>query len=481
MPPALESTATPRAAECTPAPDTALAAKQPSIIIVSYHFYPSNEIGARRATALAQFLAERGVRVAVVSAFGGQAVPHGAPVLPGIIAVPVQRPPRVFTGAMIRLKRMLIRSKPALEVGDGNIPASAQPLSSSSFWTKARDLYFRTIYFVDQYKSWGRRARRAAIRDGLQHPPAVVLSSSPPPTVLWVGTLVAKRLRVPHIADLRDPWSDTLTVLHTAPTVELHLTRAIERWVMRSAAAITSTGSKTADLLVQRQPELAAKTFVVRNGYDQSVASASGDTGGRLAILFAGELYLNRDPFPLLQALERLVCRPEIDASRISATFMGRKTEFAGQSFAKWLEGKRCASVVTFMPPQPREVVAEAALRSTVLLNLAQDQPLSVPAKTFEHLASGRENLLLCEDDAESAQLVAGIPGVIQVDSRNPAALDRVLLDLYERHVNQGRLRAPVIEDIAAFSRDASNKDFWRIIQSLASVDATEFLKESTC
>lgn len=160
---------------------------------------------------------------------------------------------------------------------------------------------------------------------------------------------------------------------------------------------------------------------------------------------------------------------------------MGRKTEYAGSSFAGWLKGKRCAEVVNFVPPQPPEVVAAKTLDSTVVLNLAQHQPLSVPAKTFEHLASGRENLLLCEGDSESAQLVAKIPGVLQIDPRDVEALDRALLDLYERHVNQGLLRAPAPQDVTAFSRAAANEAFWRIMKAIAVVDGQELSQESTC
>lgn len=453
--------------------------KSLSILIVSYHFYPSNEIGARRATSLAKYLVESGTRVSVVSAFGGKPIEDGEEILPGIVAVPVQKPPRMFTDAIVQLKRRLIRRNPGLAAQTPAGSHSSAP--ETSFWVALRDRYFRTVYFIDQYKAWGRRALRAAIREGIKHRPTLVLSSSPPPTVLWVGTLAARRLGVPHVVDLRDPWSDTLAMSDSPNALELSLTRRIERWVMHSAAAITSTGSNVANLLIGRQPELAPKTFVVRNGYDGGVARSSPETGGRLAILFAGELYLNRDPFPLLHAIERLLSRSEIDASRISVIFMGRSTEFTGQSFAEWLANKRCASVVTFLPPQSQQVVAETALKSTVLLNLAQHQPLSVPAKTFEHLASGRENLLLCEDDSESARIVAGISGVTQVDPRDPAALDRVLLDLYERHVNQGRLRAPTEEDVAAFSRTIANETFRRIMTSVALADASESFKESTC
>jgi hypothetical protein len=252
-------------------------------------------------------------------------------------------------------------------------------VASSSFLAKIRESYFRVSDFVDDYKNWGRRAYKAAVREGRRHPPTLIFSSAPPPTVLLVGAFTARRLGVPHIADLRDPWTDMIAALHPNRRIELALAQKIEGWVMRSAAAVTSTGARVAQLLIRRQPELASKTFVVRNGFDETIRHIAPDTGGRLSILFAGELYLNRDPFPLLHALERLLSRPDVDSRRVRMTFMGRKTEYAGKSFNDWLQGRRCAAVVRFVPPQSTEVVAAATLESTVVLNLAQQQPLSIP------------------------------------------------------------------------------------------------------
>ena len=84
-------------------------------------------------------------------------------------------------------------------------------------------------------------------------------------------------------------------------------------------------------------------------------------------------------------------------------------------------------------------------LESTVLLNLAQHQPLSIPAKTFEHTSRVAEKTCFC---ARTTPRVRSwwrkIPGVLHVDPRCDEALDRVLFDLYQRHVIQGQLRAPL-------------------------------------
>lgn len=202
---------------------------------------------------------------------------------------------------------------------------------------------------------------------------------------------MASRLGIPHIADLRDPLTDAIIVERPSQRVELRLLRFLEGRALRSAAAITSTTSIVAELLAARYPAVRQKLHVVRNGFEGEVPAANPDTGGRLAILFAGELYLGRDPFPFLAALEALLARPDVDPTRISATFMGKVSHYNGQSLASWMVGKRCATVVRILPHSPQHEVTRAVAESTLLLNLSQEQPLSIPAKTFEHFASARD------------------------------------------------------------------------------------------
>jgi hypothetical protein len=331
-----------------------------------------------------------------------------------------------------------------------------------------RRIFFQVVYFVDQHKRWGWRAAREAVRVGKQFDARLVLSSSPPFTTLLTGRWVASRLGIPHIADFRDPWTDAFALARPSQRVELRLLRFLEGWALRPVAAITSTTLTVAELLAARYPTVRHKLHVVRNGYEGEVPTANPDTGGRLAILFAGELYIGRNPFPFLATLEALLARPDVDPTRISATFMGSVAHYNGQSLASWIEAKRCATVVKILPQSPQHEVTKAVAESTLLLNLSQEQPLSIPAKTFEHFASAREILLLCENDSETASLVAGMPGVNQVDQRDVQALEKVLLDIYRRHVVQCRMTVPTKNDVLKFSRAAANERFWKVITSVA-------------
>jgi len=387
----------------------------------------------------------------------------GCEVSPGVIAIPVPRPARALLDAVVALKRRAI-GRAAGEASSG----APVPRPSGHVLGELRDLYFRVLHIVDDCKKWSWLASKAAARAGKQYRAAVVLASGPPYSGLLSGARAARKLGVPYVADLRDPWSDAALRANPTARFEHSVQRALEGLVMRRAATVTSTGATVATLLAERYPDLRQRIRVIRNGYDGTVAPRSVQTAGRLSILFAGELYIGRDPFPFLTALEWLLERPGVDVARVRATFMGRVSVYAGQSLPAWLAGRRCESAVRILPPQSRAEVAAAAASATVLLNLAQQQPLSVPAKTFEHLSSGREVLLLCEKGCETASLVAGISGVNVVDPSDPDALKACLLDLYQRHVLQGEATVPAAADVGRFSRANANADFHEVLAALA-------------
>ena len=454
--------------------DTRKIALIPStVLILSHPFHPSNEIGARRPTALARYLADNGIRVVVVSEFGDQPVEPGSELYPGVIAVPVKRPKRPWLDLLVRLKRMVRSQSNAnptgRSAGSGELADPSAPPASPR--TRLRDRYFRVIYFIDHYKKWSWRAAQAAIRAGREHQAVLILASGPPHSPLLAGAWAALRLGVPYVVDLRDPWCDGYTIDHPDQRLELRLMRTLESWVMRRAAAVTPTTATVGALLMERDTNLAGKVHVIRNGYDGEITPGLIRTGGRLSILFAGTLYVRRSPYPLLAALEMLLSRSEIDPERIRLTFMGGKEgNFSAQLLENWLQGKRCASVVRILPPQSSEAVAQEMAQATVLLNLAQQQQLHVPAKTYEQLASGREVLLICEDECETAQIVSGIAGVIQVDQSDPKVLMNVLLDLYHRHVVAGIASVPAEADVRQFSRAFSNERFHAVLTSVATL-----------
>ena len=294
-----------------------------------------------------------------------------------------------------------------------------------------------------------------------------MIVSGPPHSAVVAAWAASRRQKIPLIVDFRDPFCAGR--LDDAPDgfMEGIVKRVLERLVIRDAVAVTTASPGIADALRKRFPSAAAKIRVVLNGFDIEPVQRSNETNHRLNILFAGAIYVNRDPFPFLEALEVVLARPDVEADRVTVTFVGDCSTYRGRSLANWLRGKRAERCVTLVSAVSHAELKPYMHAATVLLNFAQGQQRMIPAKTFEQLASGVELLTLCEPDSDTGRLLDGVTGVMQIAPADRPALESALQDLYDRHAVKGELRSVPAVEVARFSRHGQNQKMLSLIQEL--------------
>jgi hypothetical protein len=263
---------------------------------------------------------------------------------------------------------------------------------------------------------------------------------------------------------MRDPWIAGSGLEGPRNSLEKWVGCTFEKAAFSQARIIFTATQGMAERICRCYPSLAKKVHIVRNGYDGELRAALTSTNHRLDILFAGEIYVNRNPFPFLESVERLLARADVDPSKIRVTFVGHCEEHMRQSLQDWVQNRRCASVVKFLAPVSYDVIMRLSQEATVLLNLAQQGSVMIPAKAYEHVASGREVLIISEPDTDVSMLFRDIPGICCVDSRSSTALDAALVDYYHRHVIEGKSKPPETNIALPFSRVAQNETLRRIL-----------------
>ena len=411
----------------------------PCAILLCFHFAPSSAVAARRVGAFAQSIAANGLEVLVTSEFGGS-LSRDLPA--ALVPIRITESPRPLIDLMVSGKRMLsapwrrLRGHP-----DGPRP-QAETVAALS--RRFSDWVIGLLHTIDEHKRWSVRASLATLRAAQGREVRFVLGSGPPFS--------------------RDPLLGGAGI----PTaLSIHLQSSMERRIVVQAHAVCAASPGIAAGLRARYPTHAGKIQVILNGFDGEPAPRLSDTGHRLNILFAGSLYGSRDPFPFLDAVETMLAASPVDSARIRIRFIGDCEAYRGVRLASWAAGKRIGSVLELLPQMPTAGLRDYVEEATVLLNIAQNQPLQIPAKTFEHLASGREVLAICEPDSDTGRLLAGIAGAWCVDSAAPAAMVAVLADLYHRHAVLGMASAPSLENVRAYSRNIQDEHFRRLLDSV--------------
>ena len=74
---------------------------------------------------------------------------------------------------------------------------------------------------------------------------------------------------------------------------------------------------------------------------------------------------------------------------------------------------------------------------------------------------------VLCEPDSDTGRLLGSIPGALQVDPADEAALQAALRDLYRRHVVDGVSKSLPTQQVLQYSRAVQNERFAALIGNI--------------
>jgi Glycosyltransferase Family 4 len=446
-----------------------------SAIFVAYHFFPSTEVGARRMSALARYLAAQGRAVAVISAFAGlanfSAENSAAATLAAYDLEHVPDRKSIIDAMLVHGKKWMRSCVSILRRAKQNPTVESNSAEGHRGQTRTalHRVLFTMLRVIDDKKGWSMRAGRKLRSLAARHAAGVVVVSAPPISPLWATVFTARKLKLPVVVDLRDPITDTAATDDRGSRSRRWGARGfVERYVIGHADAIVTTTPGLRDRLQFRYPAASARITCIFNGFDGEMTPARLNTENRLTIVFAGELYLNRNPFPFLEAVDRLLHDSGVDESRVRVVFAGQCEFHDGISVRAWSSARPCGRVLTIHPHLDAARLKRLYDDATLLLNFAEGQPIQVPAKTFELLSLGREVLVACESYSDTSKVIAGIDGVFGVQLNETERLDDLLRSFYRRHVVEGRMSPPTRESVLKYSRAIQNENYRRLIDRVA-------------
>ena len=414
------------------------------ILLISYFFAPANGAGALRATRLASFLMRAGHDVRVLAA-----ADSGWPATLDC-DLPDQHVLRTAQLDINWLPRRLAALRNARRPPRGsasNEPAcNAAEGAAAHLLHGASRLYTNALNWPDARAGWLPYALGAGRKLLRAWRPDLVYASSPPPTCLLAGKLLAARCGVPWIAEFRDRWSDD--PYYAKPAWRQGLEASLEHRIIGSARAIVTVSEPWA----KRYAEAYGKpTLVVLNGFepeDYAGRESWGAVGSDcLEIVYTGGIYPGRrDPTTLFQAL---ALSPEL-RSAVRVHFWGTSPEHV-------LPLATTAGVqdqVVVHRHVPRSEAVAVQQRADVLLLMQWNDPReqgNLPGKLFEYLGARRPILGLGLESGVPATIIrARAAGLFSNDPAEIVAQFAAWLAIKRR---LGHLPALPPEAAAGFTR----------------------------
>lgn len=321
-------------------------------ILLLTHYYPP-EVGApqKRWAYLVEYLTGRGHQVAVCAP-----VPH-YPLGQRLEAVPVWRwTPGERGESILRVPFVRYSHSMAVQMLDQAVSSVADVLAST---------YLRGC------------------------PPDVVVSTTPGLPMLCAGDAVARMLKLPHVAEIRDAWPDLIwesQLVHNAS--KGLLPRAVSRWVetralpavllgaMKRAAAVIVTTDSFKQLTLSRG---VPHVELVRNAAQEHPRHVVTQMAGELNLLYVGTVGRSQGLHHVIDALRGL--------SNVRLRVVGEgaaKAELQRQAVGM--------TNVEFFPQTvgaPLEALWEWADSGVVSLDAMPAFESTVPSKLYSVMARG--------------------------------------------------------------------------------------------
>ena len=328
-------------------------------------------------------------------------------------------------------------------------------------------LVSRRLLVPDENVSWNLTAIPAAIRIARKERIDVVLTTSPPNSVHFVGAAVKKATGATWVADLRDS-----LVAHPHRRAESMAVRAKEkvdngvaRLVARSADAIVCVSDAIAEEARSFSPR--GRVVTISNGCDfDDFAGLDYAPGDRFRITHTGSFFGKRDPRPFLTALDESGLDVQ---ARFLGDFRSSDREWAAE---RGLTSGTSGDRLELIPYAPRQASLELQRNSEALLLLIPDAGGRgkgvLSGKVFEYLAAGRPILAAVPPDGAAAELIRETRAGVVVPPDDVDALKSALAELHERFATGGLPATEIPEDTRyRLSRRARAEELAELLRTL--------------
>ncbi|MFN8601024.1 MAG: glycosyltransferase [Candidatus Binatia bacterium] len=282
---------------------------------------------------------------------------------------------------------------------------------------------------------WAGAAYMRSLSIARRERPDVIFSTSPPNSVNVLAAALARKLGVPWIADMRDPWTDGPRRKQWYPGNPGRKARedAWEKEIFTRASTVVVTTEATRRDFLNKYPWCPPeKVAVITNGFDpEDFAHVTPEPKflepGLLHFTVTGTVETLFDLMPFLTALRDLVnARSDVRAI-LRVNFVGAKRQPLYDDF---IARESLGDVIRFHPFKPHSESVQYVADSTVLMLFQVPREdsgaIKIQGKMCEYLYT-RKPILALTIPGETASILERARLGRVVDPRDTGAIRRTL------------------------------------------------------
>ncbi|MCC7331991.1 MAG: glycosyltransferase family 4 protein [Flavobacteriales bacterium] len=399
------------------------------VLIITYYWPPMGGGGVQRWLKMSKYFREFGWEPIIFTTENGEAsvvdesIVSEIPEKTQTLRVPIWEPFDLY-------KKLLGKKK------DEKIaPGMGQETSSNSILHKL-SIWVRGNFFIPDARMFWIKPSVAFLDEYLKKNTIdAIVSTGPPHTTHLIALRITKKIKIPWIADFRDPWTNIdfyHKLMLTSFADKKH--KRLELEVLRNATkvvTVTWSWAKDFEKIVNR------KIDVITNGFDPNDFTESEvQLDEKFSITHAGSLNEDRNPKFLWQVLHELTQELENFSQDLEIKLIGQ-IDVSVQQDVKQCNLERN---LTRFAHLPHGKVISHLISSQILLLPLNDVPNIngvVPGKLFEYIGAKRPILCIGKSTGDASKIIQETNSGIVVDFKDKTLLKRAITSYYLEYKNK--------------------------------------------
>lgn len=330
-------------------------------------------------------------------------------------------------------------------------------------WKQKMALFIRGNLFIpDPRVTWVSKSVKVLETYLKEHPVDVIVSTGPPHSMHLIAQKVAARIRIPWIADFRDPWTKMFYFK------DLHLLSRASKKHHRLEQAVLDD----ADVVIAVSPlvrdDFKAQTStpveLITNGFDEEDLTMDIKPNGFFNIVHTGLFASDGIPSTLWRVLADLMQEDPLLKERLCIRLVGKTDPEVLDSLKEY----GMADFVLDLGYRSHiETICEQMAASLLILPLrkAPEYRKTMPGKIFEYIASRRPVLGIGQEDGVAAQFLRQNASGVMCDWDNYDGISAFIRQAWSRH--KAGEWCCTSGDISRYSRRSLTKDLVKVMDSL--------------
>lgn len=391
------------------------------VLIIAYAFPPLSVAGTFRPLRFVKYLPELGWNPIIITIRGRKDIPRDLSLLKEIPKeISVSR-----TRTFEALSKIYPNSKSKyIDIGEA--------INRFNNWISIPD---PLVYWVPSAILRGISINRSRNYDAL-------ITTSPPHSSHLAGLFLSRLLKIPWIADFRDPWVDNAYSFGHKGRMRIFLEKWLEKIVITGATKVIANTFPNREKLLKRYGSFLplSKFVTITNGFDRkyidSVASKSFD---KFTICHIGGFYSAMKPYFFFEAFANWLNHHKEKKdlrNSIQILLIGSGHDEIKNILRK-LNLQDCVHLVPKVSHREALSFAKAADLLLVSLGFSNEADGWIPLKLYDYLGCRRPILGILPDGSAAANLIKSTKTGYVVSHPDYHAVSNILDNAYSEYKTQ--------------------------------------------